>query len=122
MSLIDELKKYDDASPFICQGLLLRIFKILGTKYDFSLSKQTRKKMNMILFEEITQFITENLADISIQMLVSEFHFQKDYHFPEETKSDFMVNIKINPLCPAAFKECMTPYKYFTYSAAFSLI
>lgn len=79
MSLIDELKKYDDASPFICQGLLLRIFKILGTKYDFSLSKQTRKKMNMILFEEITQFITENLADISIQMLVSEFHFQKDY-------------------------------------------
>lgn len=79
ISLIDELKNFDAASPFICQGLLLRIFKILGTEYDFSLSKQARKKMNFILFEEITHFITENLADISIQMLVSEFHFQKDY-------------------------------------------
>ena len=79
ISLIEELKNFDAASPFICQGLLLRIFKILGTKYDFSLSKQARKKMNLILFEEMTDFILENLSDISIQMLVSEFHFQKDY-------------------------------------------
>lgn len=79
ISLIEELQNFDAASPFICQGLLLRIFQILGTKYDFSLSKQARKKMNLILFEEITDFITENLSDISIQMLVSEFHFQKDY-------------------------------------------
>lgn len=79
ISLIEELSSFDAASPFICQGLLLRIFQILGTEYDFSLSKQARKKMNTILFEEITDFITENIADISIQMLVSEFHFQKDY-------------------------------------------
>jgi hypothetical protein len=60
-SLVEELKRHDEASPFICQGLLIRIFHILSTKYEFSLSKQLRKRMNWILFEEITNYINNNL-------------------------------------------------------------
>lgn len=78
-SLIEELKRHDEASPFICQGLLIRIFHILSTKYEFSLSKQLRKRMNWILFEEITNYINNNLNNISIMQLSNEFHFQEDY-------------------------------------------
>ena len=35
--------------------------------------------MNWILFEEITQFMNEHLADISLAALTQEFHFQEDY-------------------------------------------
>ena len=61
------------------QGLLIRIFHILSTKYEFSLSKQLRKRMNWILFEEITNYINNNLNNISIMQLSNEFHFQEDY-------------------------------------------
>ena len=46
-SLVEELKRHDEASPFICQGLLIRIFHILSTKYEFSLSKQLRKRISI---------------------------------------------------------------------------
>lgn len=77
--LLSELKQHDVASPIICQGLLLRIFGILGTNYEFSLSKQLRKQMNWILFEEITDYMENHLTQISITRLSEEFHFQEDY-------------------------------------------
>ena len=50
-SLLLELQRHDEASPIICRGLLLRIFRILNTQYEFSLSKKLRQKMNWILYE-----------------------------------------------------------------------
>lgn len=79
MQLLNELDHHDEASPYICQGLLLRIFYILSTQYDFSISQKLRREMNWILFEEITQFMNEHLADISLAALTKEFHFQEDY-------------------------------------------
>lgn len=79
ISIVEELSRHDEATPFICQGLLIRVFHILSTQYDFSLSKQLRKQMNSILFEEITDFINRNLNNISISQLSGEFHFQEDY-------------------------------------------
>ena len=77
--LLQELKRHDEASPMICRGLLFRIFHILGTQYEFSLSKKLRQKMNWILFEEITEYMGSHLKDISIRQLSEEFHFQDDY-------------------------------------------
>ena len=79
MQLLSELERHDEASPYICQGLLLRIFHILSTQYDFSISQKLRKEMNWILFEEITEFMNQNLAGISLAALTEEFHFQEDY-------------------------------------------
>lgn len=79
IQLLTELDRHDEASPYICQGLLLRIFHILSTRYDFSLSQKLRREMNWILFEEITDFMNRNLAVISPSMLTEEFHFQEDY-------------------------------------------
>lgn len=78
-SLLLELKRNDEASPLICRGLLLRIFQILSTRYEFSLSKKLQQKMGWILFEEISDYMTLHMQEISIRMLCEEFHFQEDY-------------------------------------------
>ncbi len=78
-SLLRELLRHDEASQIICQGLLLRVFRLLSTQYEFSLSKKLKKEMTWILFEEISRFIDRHLQDISIRMLSEEFHFQDDY-------------------------------------------
>lgn len=78
-ALMQELKRHDEASSTICCGLLFRIFRILSTQYEFSLSKKLRQKMNWILFEEISDYMKNHLKDISVKLLANEFHFQDDY-------------------------------------------
>lgn len=78
-SLLLELSRHDQASRIICQGLLLRLFGLLSTQYDFSLSKKMKKEIGWILFEEISLFIKQHLRNISVHMLSEEFHFQDDY-------------------------------------------
>lgn len=77
--LLKELILHDNASSYICRGLLMRIFRILSTDYDFSLSRELRKEMNWLLYEEITSYIQKNFRDISINRLCEQFHFQEDY-------------------------------------------
>ena len=63
----------------ICKGLLLRIFRILSTEYEFSLSKEQRKTINWIVFEEITDYIAAHYSHITLSDLTEQFHFQEDY-------------------------------------------
>ncbi len=77
--LLEELYEGKIGFHYICKGLLLRIFRIISTKYDFSLSKEQRKTMNWIIFEEISDYIKRHYATITIQDLVRKFHFQEDY-------------------------------------------
>lgn len=77
--LLKELYETNVGSRYICKGLLLRIFRIMSTEYEFSLSKEQRKTMNWILFEEVSRYIQEHSADVTIQDLVDTFHFQEDY-------------------------------------------
>lgn len=78
-SLIQELCCNDKGSRYICKGLMMRIFRILSTNYEFSLSKELRKTMNWVVFEEVTGFIKQHYAQMSILDLVEHFHFQEDY-------------------------------------------
>lgn len=77
--LLKELILHDEASSYICRGLLMRIFRILSTEYEFSLSRELRREMDWLLYEEITAYIHKNYRDISIRQLCSQFHFQEDY-------------------------------------------
>ena len=79
LTLLTELVRNDTASPLICKGLLMRLFGLLSTNYEFSLSKKVKKEMHWILLEEISAFIGDHLQDISISMLAERFHFQDDY-------------------------------------------
>lgn len=77
--LLKELNDADVGTRYIRKGLLLRIFRILSTKYEFFLSKELRKTMNWLIFEEISEFIQQNYATVTIQELMAHFHFQEDY-------------------------------------------
>lgn len=77
--LLKELHDNETGFSYICKGLLLRIFRIISSKYDFSLSEEQRKTMNWIIFEEISDYIKRHYSTITIRELVQEFHFQEDY-------------------------------------------
>lgn len=77
--LLSELYDRKTGSSYICKGLLLRIFRLLSTSYEFSLSREQRKTMSWILFEEVSAYMKQHYAAIAIQDLQSAFHFQEDY-------------------------------------------
>lgn len=80
--LLQELKKDDEGSSYICKGLLLRIFHHLCTYYDLKLSKNQKNQKNQFnyrLLERVTKYMEEHMNDISINDLCNEFHFQEDY-------------------------------------------
>ena len=79
LALMNELILHDKASSYICHGLLMRIFTLLSSSYDISLSSKMQQKMNWLLFEEITNYIKLNYRDISIKQLSEHFHFNEDY-------------------------------------------
>ncbi|MCI9490944.1 AraC family transcriptional regulator [Lachnospiraceae bacterium 48-42] len=78
-SLLTELRDNSIGSRHICKGLLMRIFHILGTKYEFSLSKEQQKTMNWLVFEEISEYIRQHFNTVTIRELSETFHFQEDY-------------------------------------------
>lgn len=78
-TLLKELYDNTVGSRYVCKGLLMRIFHILGSMYEVSLSKEQRKTMNWLVFEEVSDYIRQNYASITIQDLVRNFHFQEDY-------------------------------------------
>ena len=77
--LIKELGQFDGASDLICRGLLVRIFRLLGSEYEFSLSRELKKEKNWLFYEEITDYIRYNYKDVSLEELCERFHFQQDY-------------------------------------------
>lgn len=77
--LVTELHRHDVGSAYICKGLLLRIFKIMSTRYAFSLSREQRATMTWVIFDEVSEYMHHHYAHMSIQDLVQQFHFQEDY-------------------------------------------
>lgn len=78
--LVSELFYNDTGSAYIRKGLLFRIFRILSSEYEFSLSKEQRKTMNWIIFEEVSEYMKRHYRNVTIQDLMNEFHFQEDYY------------------------------------------
>jgi AraC-like DNA-binding protein len=102
LNLLSELECNDEASKYICKGLIIRILHYISNVYDFQLSNEQRKKMNWMVFEEITKYIEEHCADITIKELVAKFHFNEDYYnriLKEKagmTYSEYVQDIRLN--------------------------
>lgn len=74
-----ELRDDKTGSHYIVKGLLMRIFRLLSTEYEFHLSKQQKKDMNWAIFEDVCHYIEQNYKTVTIQELSKVFHFQEDY-------------------------------------------
>ncbi len=79
LELVQELILHDKASSYICHGLLMRIFRSLSSDYDISLSSGMKKKMNWLLFEEVTSYIKQNFKEVTLKQLSEHFNFNEDY-------------------------------------------
>lgn len=77
-ALLKELKEAGVGTYYIRKGLLLRIFRILSSKFEFALSKEQRNTMNWLIFEQIIDYIKQHFATITIQELCTVFNFQED--------------------------------------------
>ena len=77
--LLTELAENTPGTQFIRKGLLIRCFHIISTEYDFTLSKEQRKTMNWLIFEEISQYIRQHYSTVTIRELSDVFHFHEDY-------------------------------------------
>lgn len=77
--LAKELHQDKAGAPFIIKGLLMRIFRLLSTKYEFQLSRQQKRDMNWAVFEDVCHYIEKNYKTVTIQELSKVFHFQEDY-------------------------------------------
>lgn len=77
--LLKELLEGKTGSRYIRKGLLLRIFQIMSSQYEFTLSREQRKTMNWIVFEEVAAYIRTHYEHITIRDLTEHFHFQEDY-------------------------------------------
>ncbi len=77
--LLDEIMNQDIGSEYICRGLVKRLLWHLCLAYDFSLSKEQAKEMNVIIADEVLRYIREHNTDISINDLVQKFHYNEDY-------------------------------------------
>ena len=77
--LTTELLEDKVGSHFIVKGLLMRIFRLLSTKYEFQLSRQQKQDMNWAIFADICHYIENNYRTVTIQELSEVFHFQEDY-------------------------------------------
>lgn len=77
--LVKELFYNEAGSYYIRKGLLFRIFRLLSTEYEFTLSREQRKTMNWIIFEEVSDYMKHNYDHVTIKDLCQEFHFQEDY-------------------------------------------
>lgn len=77
--LLRELVADTVGSHYVCKGMLLRIFRLLSTEFDFSLSQQQKKSMSWLIFHEITEYMKRNYQTVTVQDLVTEFHYQEDY-------------------------------------------
>lgn len=112
--LIHELYVNDIASSYIRKGLLFRIFRLLSTEYDFSLSSEQRKTLNWIIFEEVSEYMKRFYATISIQDLVCEFHFQEDYFNrlikskTGMTYSEYLQKIRLEKSCSMLLNTAQT--------------
>jgi AraC-like DNA-binding protein len=77
--LLQELMNIDVGSEYICRGLVKRLLWHLCLAYDFSLSKEQTKEMNVLIADEVLRYIKEHEMDITIPDLVQKFHYNEDY-------------------------------------------
>ena len=78
-SLTQELYENHVGSSLIIKGLLMRIFRLLSTEYEFQLSKQQKKDMNWAVFADVCQYMETNCKTVTLEDLAKTFHFQEDY-------------------------------------------
>ncbi len=63
----------------IIKGYVLRLMNGLSNTYNYSFSETETRQYYQNLFEEISRFMQNNLASVTMEDLAREFHFHPNY-------------------------------------------
>ena len=64
---------------YICKGCLIRMFDIITRHANYVLSCGEQEQFNRMQYEDVVQYMSDHLADISLDMLEKQFHYQRDF-------------------------------------------
>ncbi|MCT4597979.1 MAG: AraC family transcriptional regulator [Vallitalea sp.] len=78
--LLDELDVKATGWNYIVKGLLIRLLNILIYSYKDQLSTFSKNQFNKLLFQQISQYISENYSTITLNELINKFHYNVDYY------------------------------------------
>lgn len=99
--ILFELKNKSFAYEHIAKGYVYRLLNYIAAKYQYSYTKEEHDSFRKYLFYEVKNFIFHHLADIQIQDLVDEFHYQRNYfnrlirEFVGLTYSEYLIETRI---------------------------
>lgn len=63
----------------IITGYVIRMICACSKDYNFNLSKEEKSMYKAYLFESVTQFMQENIATVTMSMLIKKFYYQPNF-------------------------------------------
>ena len=77
--ILYESEKREMGYSYICKGCLIRMFDIITRQANYVLSCGEQEQFNRMQYEDVVQYMSGHLADISLDMLEKQFHYQRDF-------------------------------------------
>lgn len=77
--MADEVMEKRPGWRFVLRGLLARLFVLLFENYDLELTNQSKVWSSQTLYSEITTYIKEHYAEVTLQSLSEMYHYTPDF-------------------------------------------
>ncbi len=78
-NILMEATQRQVGSDYLLRGFTARLFILLTELYDFSINASEKKKLRNVIFKDVQNYLFKNYANIHINDLANEFHYNKDY-------------------------------------------
>ena len=100
--IIEEIELKRKGYNYLIKGLMIRIMDILVNSYNFELSKMDKQRKDEILFRELEEYLLKDYKNVTINELISKYHYNKDYfnrlvkEYTGMTFSQFLQSIRLS--------------------------
>lgn len=100
-AIVGELNNEAQGYEYVIKGYLIRLMHILAFSYKNQLTKINRRRMEHLIFQQVTDYMRDHYADIHIEDLENQFHYNTDYYnrlikkYANMTYKDYLIDIRI---------------------------
>ncbi|HHV11002.1 MAG TPA: helix-turn-helix transcriptional regulator [Clostridiales bacterium] len=100
--ILMECKSKKVGNLYMIKGYLVRLLDYMVNSYSYTFNKDTHKKFDAYLFQEVDSYMKANFADIQMKDLTTQFHYQSNYfnklihRFTGMSYSDYLIAIRVN--------------------------
>lgn len=100
--VIEEAESKRKGYDYLIKGLMIRIMDVLANSYKIQLSKLEKQRKDEILFQELEKYLHQKYKDVTIDELVSQYHYNADYFnrlikkYTQLSFSQFLQNIRLS--------------------------